>query len=132
MNTELILKELESAYGRKKNALGKGMTKQEMKDALRDGAYRVFFPADDEDAAWYELIRFNREEQINLNLEKLDYEYLHLRVEAMISGITPAVRDFLLPPLDVNSPRYLAAEAEISSRLFDEGMKSARNPGDGQ
>lgn len=95
MNTELILKEMESAYGRKKQALGKGMTKTEMKTALRDGAYRIVFPADDEDAAWYDLIRFHREELLEAQRKELEDQYIRIRA-LVVLGDPDAAKEFLL------------------------------------
>jgi len=96
MNTELILKELETAYERKKKALGKGMTKDEMKGALRDGRYRVIFPEEDEDFPWYDLIRFTAEEERQEALRELEDIYREHRVHTLMGRITEGAELFML------------------------------------
>lgn len=95
MNTELLLKELETAYERKKKAIGKGMTKDEMKEALRDGRYRILFPEEDEDLPWYELVRFTDEETRQEALKELEQAYFRIRARVVL-GSTDSAKEFLL------------------------------------
>lgn len=93
---DLILKELETAYERKKKALSKGMTKDEMKGALRNGHYRILFPEEDEDLSWYDLIRFTAEEDRQEALKDLEVVYRTYRVDTLKGILTMDAELFML------------------------------------